>query len=364
VRTHDTTLIADTLAGHKDLRRELDGVVDIEFQAIEDALHSPPGASIILDIDLTKESQLKKVKTWLSRKPAKARTIFVVDKASHLQHARAFALGATEILPRPFAARELLKVLWGDIASLSAAPDNAAIRDTPAVASAVDSLQNVFSSACLGEPLDTEALVTANQAIVSHVESQGLNSWVETVRTHHCATYQHSLLVTGVAVAFGQLIGVSRADRQRLSCAGMLHDIGKARIPVAILEKPGRLDEHEMDLMKKHPGYGFSALEGVAGVHQEMLDIVLHHHEYLDGSGYPHGLRANEICDLVRMVTIADIFGALLERRSYKPPMSSADAYKILVDMGPKLDQDLVRAFHSVARLEYDQIAAAAHALS
>jgi putative nucleotidyltransferase with HDIG domain len=364
VRPHDTTLIADTLAGHNDLRRELNGVIDIEFQAIEDALRSPPGASIILDIDLAKESQLQEVKTWLLRKPAKARTIFVVDKASHLQHARAFALGATEILPRPFAARELLKFLLGDIASLSAAPDNAAIRDTPAVAGAVDSLQNVFSSAGLGEPLDTEALDSANQAIVSHVESQGLTNWIETVRTHHSATYQHSLLVTGLAVSFGQLIGASRADRQRLSCAGMLHDIGKARIPVAILEKPGRLDEHEMDLMKKHPEYGFNALEGVAGVHKEMRDIVIHHHEYLDGSGYPHGLRANEICDLVRMVTIADIFGALLERRSYKPPMPSADAYKILVDMGPKLDQDLVRAFHSVARLEYQQITAAAHAIN
>jgi putative nucleotidyltransferase with HDIG domain len=361
---HHLTLIADRLAGHEDLRDQLNGVIDIELQAIERALCSPPGASIILDIDLAKESQIREVKAWLSRKPAKARAIFVVDKASHLQHARAFALGATEILPRPFAARELLKVLWGDIASLSAASGNAAISDTPAVAGAVDSLQNVFSSACLGEPLDTEALDSANQAIVSHVESQGLNSWVETVRTHHSATYQHSLLVTGLAVAFGQQIGASRADRQRLSCAGMLHDIGKARIPVAILEKPGRLDEQEMDLMKRHPEYGFNALEGVAGLHKEMLDIVIHHHEYLDGSGYPHGLRANEICDLVRVVTIADIFGALLERRSYKPPMPSADAYKILIDMGPKLDQDLVRAFHSVARLGHDQIAAAAHAIN
>ena len=359
-----TTLIANTLAGHEDLCEQLGGVIDLELQTLERALRSPPGASIILDIDLATESRLQEVKTWLLHKRAKARTIFVVDKASHLQHARAFALGATEILPRPFAARQLLKVLLGDIASLSAAPDNAAIRDAPAVAGAVDSLQNVFSSACLGAPLDTDALETANQAIVSHVESQGLNSWIETVRTHHSATYQHSLLVTGLAVAFGQEIGASRGDRHRLSCAGMLHDIGKARIPVAILEKPGRLDEHEMDLMKKHPEYGFNALEGVAGVHKEMRDIVIHHHEYLDGSGYPHGLRASEICDLVRMVTIADIFGALLERRSYKPPMPSADAYKILVGMGPKLDQDLVRAFHSVARLGHEQIVAAAHALN
>ena len=79
--------------------------------------------------------------------------------------------------------------------------------------------------------------------------------------------------------------------------------------------------------------------------------MVVHHHEYLDGSGYPHGLRASEISDLVRMITISDVFGALIERRSYKPPMTGQAAYQILLDMGPKIDQALVRAFRPVAQL-------------
>ena len=131
----------------------------------------------------------------------------------------------------------------------------------------------------------------------------------------------------------------------------MLHDIGKARVPLAILEKPGRLDEAEMAMMKKHPQFGFDALATVPALPGEMLDMVVHHHEYLDGSGYPHGLHASEISDLVRMITIADVFGALIERRSYKPPLSGADAYQIILDMGPKLDKDLVRAFQPVADL-------------
>jgi len=81
-----------------------------------------------------------------------------------------------------------------------------------------------------------------------------------------------------------------------------------------------------------------------------MLDMVVHHHEYLDGSGYPHRLHANEISDLVRTMTIADIYGALIERRSYKPPMSSAEAYQVLRDMGPKLDVDMVREFAAIAQ--------------
>jgi HD-GYP domain-containing protein (c-di-GMP phosphodiesterase class II) len=132
----------------------------------------------------------------------------------------------------------------------------------------------------------------------------------------------------------------------------MLHDIGKARIPLAILEKPGPLDESEMALMRRHPEYGLEALGDNSAVAPEMRDIIVHHHELLDGSGYPHGLKGNEICDLVRIMTIADIFAALVERRSYKPPFSSEAAYQILLDMGPRLDKDLVRAFKFVSRAD------------
>ena len=101
--------------------------------------------------------------------------------------------------------------------------------------------------------------------------------------------------------------------------------------------------------MRRHTELGLDALQTTPGLPDEMLDMVVHHHEYLDGSGYPHGLGSHEISDLVRMITIVDIFGALIERRPYRPPLSSSEAYKILREMGPKLDQDLVRAFRPVA---------------
>jgi HD-GYP domain-containing protein (c-di-GMP phosphodiesterase class II) len=104
--------------------------------------------------------------------------------------------------------------------------------------------------------------------------------------------------------------------------------------------------------MRQHPLLGFEAIRDVPGLHPEMLDMVAHHHEYLDGSGYPHGLQASELSDLVRMITIADIFGALIERRVYKAPLSGEAAYGILMDMGPKLDRDLVREFRGKSRVE------------
>jgi HD-GYP domain-containing protein (c-di-GMP phosphodiesterase class II) len=103
--------------------------------------------------------------------------------------------------------------------------------------------------------------------------------------------------------------------------------------------------------MRKHPEYGRDALDTASDLSAEMLDIVVHHHEYLDGSGYPHRLQGKEISDFVRIMTISDVFGALIERRSYKPPLSADAAYQILLDMGPKLDRDLVRAFKPVSHL-------------
>src|SRR4029077_11116903 len=125
----------------------------------------------------------------------------------------------------------------------------------PGVIVAADTLRGIFAAACTGAVPDQGAIQSAGDAVVGQLEAQGLAAWIDTVRAHHSQTYQHCLLVTGLAVAFGQQLGVSRADRQRLSFAGMLHDIGKARIPLAILEKPGRLDA-EMAVIRKHPQYG------------------------------------------------------------------------------------------------------------
>jgi len=348
---YQVTVVADARADVDELREQFAGIFDIQIASVEEALRSNPGAVTLFDIDLTKGAALPGVGEWLRRKPAHAKAIFLIDKASHLQQARASSLGASDILLRPLNGQELVTKLLGDVTALSADPTNEVIRKSPAVCAAVNSLRDIFCSACLGGKLDTSSVKTAGDQIVSHVEAQGISAWIETVRTHHSATYQHCLLVTGLAVAFGQHIRVSRADRQRLSFAGMLHDIGKARVPLAILEKPGRLTGDEMDVMKKHPQFGLDALETAAELPGEMLDMVIHHHEYLDGSGYPHGLSGGEISDLVRMITIADVFGALIERRSYKPPLSGAEAYAILVDMGAKLDRDLVRAFRPLTSL-------------
>ena len=128
--------------------------------------------------------------------------------------------------------------------------------------------------------------------------------------------------MTGVAVGFALDLRFAGPDVKRLGMAATLHDIGKARIPLSILDKPGRLDPAEDEIMKRHPVIGYELLKDLAGISPEVLDGVRHHHEYLDGSGYPDALTAPKISDLVRLLTISDIFSALIERRPYKPAMS------------------------------------------
>ena len=171
------------------------------------------------------------------------------------------------------------------------------------------------------------------------------------------ATHQHCLLVAGLAAAFSVTLGLSEVDRHRLAKAALLHDVGKVRVPTAILNKPGPRTEGEMAVMRTHPAEGHAMLLG-GGFEDAMLTVVRSHHEMLDGSGYPDGLKGASIPDLVRLVTVCDIYGALIERRSYKPPMAAGRAFGLLQGMAGRLDGDLVRAFTPIVAAT-DEIASA-----
>ncbi len=207
----------------------------------------------------------------------------------------------------------------------------------------------MFSAVLSGRQVDIAGAKLAAGKIADAVAADGLSRWLDTVRRHHEGTYQHCLLVTGTAAAFGLNLGLARADMERLYSAAMFHDIGKATIPLAVLDKPGRLDDEERALIETHPAAGYDVLKGTSGISAEILDAVRHHHEYLDGSGYPDRLGAADISDIVRILTISDIFAALIEDRRYKPSMPRTQAYEILCGMHGKLERPLVTAFKEVA---------------
>ena len=207
----------------------------------------------------------------------------------------------------------------------------------------------MFEKLPAGEPLTFDDVVQAETKILKAIKHTSLREWLTTVGCHHADTYRHCLFVTGFAVAYAQNLGMRDDDQRRLARAALLHDVGKAFIPVAILDKPGALNEAAMSEIRQHPRRGYDALAAQGGFPAEMLDVVLHHHEFLDGSGYPNGLSNNQISDIVRLTTIVDIYAALVEKRAYRLPFTHARAFALMEGMGGKLDQQLLQAFRPVA---------------
>ena len=145
------------------------------------------------------------------------------------------------------------------------------------------------------------------------------------------------------SVQIAKQMGLDEEEIQTLRDAARLHDLGKIGIPDEVLGKKGKLIDQERDLMKKHPEIGESIIKPIHSLNH-LCDIIRHHHEKLDGSGYPDGLRGDEIAPLVRITTIADVYDALMTDRPYRDHFSREKAFEILREMKDDglVDSDIV----------------------
>jgi HD-GYP domain-containing protein (c-di-GMP phosphodiesterase class II) len=158
-------------------------------------------------------------------------------------------------------------------------------------------------------------------------------------------TAGHSERVGFLAKLTGEHLGLSGSQVQQLEWAGLLHDVGKIGIPEDVLNKPGRLTSEEYAVIKGHPSRSFEVLRPVAQL-GSLLDAVLYHHENPDGSGYPKGLKGEEIPLMARIIHVVDVFDALTSTRSYREAFPIGTAMEILrKDAGTKLDSAMVGEF-------------------
>jgi putative nucleotidyltransferase with HDIG domain len=312
-----------------------------------DQAQSGSGGVLMIDADLRKAVRVQQIRHLVQELGHVAEKMFVVKNSIRALVAQAYALGATSVVSRP---REIMFELEQiDVARQAAAQTGESATAHPEVTDSATAFASMFSAVRLGKQINLLDAEHATGQIINSIAQNGLRAWLDDVRRYHEGTFQHCLLVTGVAVGFALELGFAGPDVARLGIAATLHDIGKAHIPLTILDKPGRLDAREEERMRRHPVIGYELLKDVPGISSDSLDGVRHHHEYLDGSGYPDALKAPAISDLVRLLTISDIFAALIESRPYRPPMSRQDAYKILRSMDGKLEISLVKAFRDVA---------------
>ncbi|WP_150523888.1 HD-GYP domain-containing protein [Roseibium sediminis] len=209
-------------------------------------------------------------------------------------------------------------------------------------------LEAVADSVASTEKLPTRLLKQASESLTEAMAADGLMPWVNAVAHHHSGTYRHSLHVAGLTAAFSAELGWPVQARNLMAAGALLHDIGKMRISLSILDKPGRLTSEEFDEIKKHPVYSQDILDKRPEIPEPLKIMAVQHHEYLDGSGYPKGLRADQLCPRVRVLTICDVFSAMTETRAYKKAYPPEVAFQELEKMGGKLDQSLVKTFRKL----------------
>ena len=370
---HNFLLLTDTPARGQRLARGLSPlgltlVVDL-LDPGQDRVRPDPATvrAVISDISFATSPPIAGLRRHLDRLAGR-RPPFVclLHEDTPRSHAQAEALGATRTLRADQADRLLISTLsrLTEPSEAGTCPD-AVPRDAPAtlpvastvaedIAQADAALTRIFDLGRSGGAIKPGLITAGTDLIERALRKSDVRAWLDVVWRFDDATHQHCLLVAGLAAGFAKHLGLRRADCQQLTQAALLHDVGKSRIPIAILNKPGRLNAEELTVMREHPVLGHQMLRD-QGYPEAMLAVVRSHHEALDGSGYPDGLHGIEIPDLVRLVTICDIFGALIERRPYKAPMAGAQAFAILESMGGKLDQDLLRAFRPIADATGDE---------
>jgi putative nucleotidyltransferase with HDIG domain len=346
-------LASDRGDDSSELARILRSVGDVDTMRTTEIPENPEGrfSGVIVDINLRSPESVQRVRKKLSSSAySDMPRLFVLAEALHHATMQAWALGATDTIARPFSATDVLQRIR------AAFPANDGYDETDrgrllnrGVDAAHEVMIKIFEKLPTGIPLTMEDIIAAEGKILRAIKHSSLREWLTVVGCHHNDTYRHCLFVTGFAVGLALHLGMREHDQRRLVRAALLHDVGKAFIPVAILDKQGKLTAEEITVLRQHPRRGYEALAAEGGFPPEMLDVILHHHEFLDGSGYPNGLRSEQISDIVRITTIVDIYTALIERRAYRPPFPFARAFAIMESMGPKLDQQLLQTFRPVA---------------
>lgn len=257
---------------------------------------------------------------------------------------QAGALGRTERMDREVPFSLLLKqvkdLIDGDV--LKALPKCCPECTKVAYMKGSTFLDSLCFSAVEGTRICTELMNESAEEMLTALKTDGLSCWLSTVATHHSGTYCHSLQVAGLAGMLAKHLGWGDADCKELIAGGLVHDIGKTRIPLTILDKAGKLTQQERDLVDKHPAFGQEILKTRPEISADIKRMAVQHHEMLDGSGYPRGLSGDQLVPKVRLMTICDIYVALTEERSYKKSFPARTAVAMLKEMGPKLDQAMV----------------------
>lgn len=167
-----------------------------------------------------------------------------------------------------------------------------------------------------------------------------------TILSYDYYTHTHSLNTSVYALCLGKELGLSKSKLEDLGTAALLHDLGKSQVHKSIINKKGKLTEREFNEVKKHPALGYELAKKLQITNNDILQGIRHHHEKIDGNGYPDGLKDNQIHIYARIIGICDIFDALTTKRSYKDEVSTFDTLIMMkTKMAHQLDKNILNTF-------------------
>jgi putative nucleotidyltransferase with HDIG domain len=199
----------------------------------------------------------------------------------------------------------------------------------------------------MGNTVDAElAQNLVNEVTDSVIRNPGALISLVRLKSADDYTYMHSVAVCALMIALSRQLKLDEAQTRTMGLAGLLHDLGKAMVPMAVLNKPGKLTEAEFAVIKSHPTLGHRMLVESQAVNDVVLDVVLHHHEKTDGSGYPHGLQGDGISLYAKMGAVCDVYDAITSNRPYKKGWDPAESIKKMAEWTHgHLDPHIFQAF-------------------
>lgn len=213
------------------------------------------------------------------------------------------------------------------LAPVSSAKERA--RATKIVRQSKQAVLSMFAEARMGNAVDVGG---AKQLVEEISDSIRRNPTalisLARLKTINDYTYMHSVAVCAMMVSLARQLGLEEAQVRSAGLAGLLHDLGKALMPLKVLDKPGKLTAEEFAIIKSHPVEGYKLLLEGVNVDDIVLDVCLHHHEKIDGSGYPDGLKGDGISLFAKMGAVCDVYDAITSNRPYKPGWDPAESLR------------------------------------
>ncbi len=204
----------------------------------------------------------------------------------------------------------------------------------------------MFNEARMGHVVNAESCLPLVEEISGSVQrNPGALVSLARLKSKDDYSYMHSVAVCAMMVSLARQTGMDEDGCRQAGLAGLMHDVGKAVMPLDVLNKPGSLTEAEFDIMRTHPARGHELLLGGQGVTEATLDVVLHHHERVDGTGYPHRLAGDAISVLGRMGAICDVYDAITSNRPYKAGWDPAQSIARMASWKGHFDPTLFGAF-------------------